>query len=70
MVGIIKDEVEARLRIKHSPDQISKSLVLRDLYVSHEAIYQHIANDRKANPFPFHRRPFSVFSAQGKKANS
>ena len=26
MVGIIKDEVEARLRIKHSPDQISKSL--------------------------------------------
>ena len=48
MVGIIKDEVEARLRIKHSPDQISKSLVLRDLYVSHETIYQHIANDRKA----------------------
>ena len=27
MVGIIKDEVEARLRIKHSPDQISKSLL-------------------------------------------
>jgi IS30 family transposase len=48
MVGMIKDEVEARLRIKHSPDQISKSLVLRDLYVSHETIYQHIANDRKA----------------------
>jgi hypothetical protein len=48
MVGMIKDEVEARLRIKHSPDQISKSLVLRELNVSHEAIYQHIANDRKA----------------------
>ena len=48
MVGMIKDEVEARLRIKHSPDQISKSLVLQDLYVSHETIYQHIANDRKA----------------------
>ena len=48
MVGMIKDEVEARLRTKHSPDQISKSLVLRDLYVSHETIYQHIANDRKA----------------------
>lgn len=48
VVGMIKDEVEARLRIKHSPDQISKSLVLRDLNVSHEAIYQHIANDRKA----------------------
>jgi transposase, IS30 family len=48
MVGIIKDEVEARLRIKHSPDQISKSLALRDLKVSHETIYQHIADDRKA----------------------
>ena len=48
MVGIIKDEVEARLRIKHSPDQISKSLALRDLKVSHETIYQHIAHDRKA----------------------
>jgi IS30 family transposase len=48
MVGIIKDEVEARLRIKHSPDQISKSLALRDLKVSHEAIYRHIADDRKA----------------------
>jgi IS30 family transposase len=48
VVGMIKDEVEARLRIKHGPDQISKSLVLRDLNVSHETIYQHIANDSKA----------------------
>lgn len=48
MVGIIKDEVEARLRIKHSPDQISKSLALRDLKVSHETIYQYIADDRRA----------------------
>ena len=48
MVGIIKDEVEARLRIKHSPDQISKSLALIDLKVSHETIYQYIAADRKA----------------------
>ena len=48
MVGIIKDEVEARLRIKHSPDQISKSLALMDLKVSHETIYQYIAADRKA----------------------
>ena len=47
MVGIIKDEVEARLRIKHSPDQISNSLALEGLKVSHETIYQHIANDRK-----------------------
>ena len=48
MVGIIKDEVEARLRIKHNPDQISKSLALLDLKVSHEEIYQYIAADRKA----------------------
>ena len=49
MVNLIRDEVEARLRIKHSPDQISKSLALRDLKVSHETIYQHIAADRKAD---------------------
>ena len=48
MVGIIKVEVEARLRIKHSPDQISKSLALSGLKVSHETIYQHIADDRRA----------------------
>jgi transposase, IS30 family len=48
MVGIIKDEVEAQLRIKHSPDQISKSLALRDLQVSHETIYQYLADDKKA----------------------
>jgi IS30 family transposase len=48
MVGILKDEVEARLRIKHSPDQISNSLVLKGLKVSHETIYQHLARDRKA----------------------
>lgn len=48
MVGIIKDEVEARLKIKHSPDQISKSLALCGLKVSHETIYQHIADDKKS----------------------
>lgn len=48
MVGIIKDQVEARLRIKHSPDQISKSLALGGLRVSHETIYQYIADDRTA----------------------
>jgi IS30 family transposase len=40
VVGIIKHEVEARLRIKHSPDQISKSPALRDLRVSHETIFR------------------------------
>lgn len=48
MVGIIKDEVDARLGRKHSPDQISKSLALSGLSVSHEAIYQYLAEDRKA----------------------
>jgi len=48
MVGIIKDEVEARLRIKHSPDQISNALFLKGLMVSHETIYQHLVDDRKA----------------------
>jgi transposase, IS30 family len=48
MVGIIKEEVEARLRTKHSPDQISKALALRNLRVSHETIYQHVVADREA----------------------
>lgn len=48
MVGILKDEVDARLMIKHSPDQISKALTFKGLKVSHETIYQHVANDRKA----------------------
>lgn len=47
MVGAIKEEVEARLRIKHSPDQISNTLILSGLKVSHETIYQHVARDRK-----------------------
>ena len=48
MVGILKEEVDARLRIKHSPDQISKSLALRGLKVSHETIYQYLESDKKA----------------------
>lgn len=48
MVGVILTEVETRLRIKHSPDQISKSLAMSGLKVSHEAIYQHVAFDTKA----------------------
>lgn len=48
VVGVIKQEVEAHLRIKHSPEQISNTLTLRGLKVSHEAIYQHITRDKKA----------------------
>lgn len=48
MVGELKEEVEARLRIKHSPEQISNTLALRGLQVSHETIYQHVVRDKKA----------------------
>lgn len=48
MAGLVKEEVEARLRLNHSPDQISKTLAMRDLRVSHETIYQHVARDKKA----------------------
>lgn len=47
MVGILKEEVDARLRIKHSPDQISKSLALSGLKFSHETIYQYLESDKK-----------------------
>lgn len=48
MTGVVKEEVEARLRLNHSPDQISKTLAIGDLRVSHETIYQHVARDKKA----------------------
>jgi transposase, IS30 family len=48
VTGAIKEQVEARLLVKHSPDQISKALALEGLQVSHEAIYRHIGADKKA----------------------
>lgn len=48
MAGVVKEEVEAVLRLNHIPDQISKTLVIGDLRVSHETIYQHVARDKKA----------------------
>lgn len=48
MVGEIKEEVETRLRINHSPEQISNALALRGLQVCHETIYQHVARDKEA----------------------
>ena len=48
IVGVIKEEVEARLALKHSPEQISNTLKLNELKVSHEAIYQYVARDKKA----------------------
>ena len=47
VAGALRDEVEARLRIKHSPDQISNSLAMEGMEVSHESIYRHVARDRK-----------------------
>ena len=48
MVGVVKEEVEAILRIKHSPGQISIALKLNGLEVSHTTIYQHIVRAKKA----------------------
>jgi transposase, IS30 family len=48
IVGDLKDEVEARLLLKHSPDQISKTLALAGMRVSHESIYKHVIADRKS----------------------
>lgn len=48
MTGEIQQQVEARLLLNHSPDQISKKLALQGVIVSHESIYCHVRNDRKS----------------------
>ncbi|MDP4847841.1 MAG: helix-turn-helix domain-containing protein [Akkermansiaceae bacterium] len=47
VAGEVKTEVEARLRIKHSPEQISGKLAKRGVSVSHGAIYSHVESDKK-----------------------
>lgn len=47
VVGEVKNQVDARLQLKHSPDQISKTLEKMKLKVSHESIYQYVYEDRK-----------------------
>lgn len=47
VVGEIKRQVDARLQLKHSPGQISKSLLKLELKISHETIYQYVFEDRK-----------------------
>ncbi len=47
VVGVVKEEVEARLRLKHSPAQISGKLGLEGIEVSHESIYRHVIADKK-----------------------
>jgi len=47
VTGVIKDHVDARLLLKHSPDQISGAMALDGLQVSHESIYRYIDVDKK-----------------------
>ena len=45
--GEVKNQVNGRLLIKHSPDQISQKLALLGMAVSHESIYKYVLKDRK-----------------------
>ncbi|MDA7931796.1 IS30 family transposase [Akkermansiaceae bacterium] len=45
--GEVKNQVDARLLVKHSPDQISNTLALFGIAVSHESIYEYVSVDRK-----------------------
>ena len=47
IVNKIKEEVEARLRRKHSPEQISGAMKIEGLQVSTESIYQYIIEDTR-----------------------
>lgn len=46
-VGDLELEVQRRLKLKHSPEQISVSLRRLDQHVSHETIYNYIPNNPK-----------------------
>lgn len=47
ITGEIKSQVDSRLLMKHSPDQISARLAMMGFKVSHETIYCYVAQDRK-----------------------
>ncbi len=47
IIGEVKEQVEARLLLKYSLDQISKKLASQGIMISVEFIYQHLLNDRK-----------------------
>ena len=51
IIGEVKVQVDSRLLVKHSPDQISKVLALFGMSVSHESIYRYIREDRKEGGF-------------------
>lgn len=46
IAGALQLEIERRLHLKHSPEQISIALKLEGKGVSHESIYSHIRSDR------------------------
>lgn len=46
LTGKLLAEVEGRLRLNHSPEQISGALKLQGVLVSHETIYRHILKDK------------------------
>ena len=46
IVGRLKELVDERLELKHSPEQISGSLGKQDILVSHETIYKYVVEDR------------------------
>jgi len=48
IVGDMKREVDSRLRIKHSPDQISGKLAKLGMNVSHETVYRYVIADKKS----------------------
>ena len=45
--GDVQADVEARLRLKHSPEQISGKLAKQGVAVSHETVYRHVERDKK-----------------------
>jgi IS30 family transposase len=55
ITGVVKEQVDARILVKHSPDQISKKLKLQNIHVSHESIYQYILADRVSGGFLWRR---------------
>lgn len=44
--GILKEKIDERLKLKHSPEQISGALRLEGIEVSHETIYKYIVEDK------------------------
>lgn len=46
IVGRVKELVDGRLALKHSPEQISGSLARKGIRTSHDTICKHIAEDR------------------------